>query len=122
MIQSGLGLLPRHAGSGHVLHVSDHLYVREILSYQINIFGLIGADVKHMNCIRVRRSWRSKMISKKFVFKNHGLVTSSIKYESYEISDGDPLSSQARLGWEFEYGRGDWAVRTVTETQMKCDR
>ena len=62
------------------------------------------------------------MISKKFVFKNHGLVTSSIKYESYEISDGDPLSSQARLGWEFEYGRGDWAVRTVTETQMKCDR
>jgi hypothetical protein len=49
-------------------------------------------------------------------------VTSSIKYESYEISDGDPLSSQACLGWEFKYGRGDWAVRTVTETQMKCDR
>jgi putative CocE/NonD family hydrolase len=55
------------------------------------------------------------------VFEAHGLVTSAVKYESYEITAGDPLSSQARFGWEFEYSRDDWAVRTVTETQLMCD-
>jgi putative CocE/NonD family hydrolase len=56
------------------------------------------------------------------VYDSHGLVTSAVKAESYEITASDPLSAQARLSWEFEYGRADWKVRTTTETQMRCDR
>ena len=56
------------------------------------------------------------------IYEKHDLVTSATKYESYEICTDDPLSSKAHLVWKFEYGRGKWAVRTITETQMTCDK
>jgi hypothetical protein len=56
------------------------------------------------------------------IYKKHNLATSAAKYESYEIHTDDPLSSKAHIIWKFEYGRGKWAVRTVTETKMTCDK
>ena len=50
------------------------------------------------------------------------MVTSAAKYESYEIHTDDQLSSKAHIIWKFEYGRDKWAVRTVTETKMTCDK
>lgn len=55
-------------------------------------------------------------------FNCHGLTTSAVKSERYSIATGDPLSSEAHIGWEFEYSRSDWKIRTSTETTMTCDR
>jgi hypothetical protein len=77
----------------------------------------------------VKRDWHKNKTSLTIeddlgetLYHKNNLLTSAIKYESYEISHNNPLSSKAKLTWNFEYGRDKWAVRTITETQMTSDK
>ena len=56
------------------------------------------------------------------IYDDHGLSTSATKSERYEIEDGDTLSAQAHISWNFKYQRGKWLAETKTETQMSCDQ
>ncbi|XAT59667.1 hypothetical protein GN278_01800 [Rhodobacteraceae bacterium Araon29] len=56
------------------------------------------------------------------IYDDHGLSSSATKSERYEIEDGDTLSAQAHISWNFKYQRGKWLAETKTETQMSCDQ
>ncbi|MBC7740381.1 MAG: CocE/NonD family hydrolase, partial [Candidatus Saccharibacteria bacterium] len=51
---------------------------------------------------------------------DHGLRTSEVMTERWEIG-ADPLSAKAVHVWEQGLARGDWAVRTLVETEMTGD-
>ena len=51
---------------------------------------------------------------------DHGLRTSEVMTERWEIG-ADPLSAKAVQVWEQRLARGDWAVRTLAETEMTGD-
>ncbi len=49
---------------------------------------------------------------------DHGLCTSEVLTELWEIAPQDPLSARAVHRWEQGLSRGDWRVRTVAEAEM----
>lgn len=48
----------------------------------------------------------------------HGLTHGETVQEIWEIAPDDPLSARATITWEQRLSRGNWRVRTLTETQM----
>ena len=52
----------------------------------------------------------------------HGLETGSWTEELWSIHPDDPLSARATIKWEQTSKRGDWSIRTRTESNMWSDR
>jgi uncharacterized protein len=50
----------------------------------------------------------------------HGLCFGEGREERWEIHPDDPLSARVRIIWEQRLWRGDWSVRTLSETEMTC--
>jgi len=54
-------------------------------------------------------------------FRGNDLVAYSQGYESYSVHPGDIGSATGRTSWTYELERGDWKVRTRTETKLTAD-
>jgi uncharacterized protein len=50
-----------------------------------------------------------------------GLVFGERGTDTYSIVEGEPLSASVRCEREIELSRGDWDVRAVTSTTLRCD-
>jgi putative CocE/NonD family hydrolase len=50
-----------------------------------------------------------------------GLVYAERGRDSFSVLEGDPLSAEARSGWELEISRGDWQTRLAVESSMHAD-
>ena len=48
------------------------------------------------------------------------LTISKVGRERYGIGD-DPASATGEVDWTIEFSRGDWRIRTITETRLSCD-
>lgn len=51
-----------------------------------------------------------------------GMIHGEIRDEVWSISPGDPLSMRGRTEWTTEMQRGDWRVRTLCTTEMRCTK
>ncbi|MBB96617.1 MAG: peptidase S15 [Rhodobacteraceae bacterium] len=51
----------------------------------------------------------------------HKLINGTIAREWWSIHPDDPLSARGRCHWTEEQGRGDWAIRTETYSEMWAD-
>ncbi|QQA44318.1 CocE/NonD family hydrolase [Pelagovum pacificum] len=52
----------------------------------------------------------------------HDLLHSADVRERYSTLPYDPLSAEAQVVWVHEMSRGDWSIKSVTDTTLTCDR
>ena len=50
-----------------------------------------------------------------------GLEYSERGRDSFSVVEGDPLSAEARSGWEISVGRGVWQTRVAVESSLRAD-
>lgn len=51
-----------------------------------------------------------------------GMIHGEVRDEVWSISPGDPLSMTGRTEWVTEMQRGEWSVRTLCTTEMRCTK
>lgn len=49
-----------------------------------------------------------------------GMIHGEVCDETWSITLGDPLSMRGHCRWRIDMRRGDWSVRTLSETWMEC--
>jgi putative CocE/NonD family hydrolase len=52
----------------------------------------------------------------------HDLFHSADVTERYSVLPDDPPSAEGQVVWVHKMSRGDWSVKTVTDTHLTCDR
>ncbi|WP_143526312.1 CocE/NonD family hydrolase [Roseivivax lentus] len=52
----------------------------------------------------------------------HDLFHSADVRERYSVLPDNPLSAEGQVVWMHEMSRGDWSVKSVTDTTLICDR
>ena len=57
-----------------------------------------------------------------FRILNNDLTVYNQGYETYTIPSGDPADAYGEITWEHALSRGDWKIRSKTETWMGADR
>ncbi|MGH8665458.1 MAG: hypothetical protein ACREUX_14445, partial [Burkholderiales bacterium] len=50
------------------------------------------------------------------------LIAEARSTERYCVVEDDPLSATAEVGWTWEFERGDWRIRTESQTQVLCTK
>ncbi len=58
----------------------------------------------------------------KLVLDRYAIAMGGLKRESYRLLSDDPTSATASFHWTQELERGDWQVRTETQSQLTCSR
>ena len=50
------------------------------------------------------------------------LVAEARSTERYSVVEDDPLSTTAEVEWTWEFERGDWQIRTQSQTHVSCTK
>jgi len=56
------------------------------------------------------------------LIRDSGLITYSQGYESFRVMPDDVTSAVGETRWTYALERGDWKMRSETETRLTCDR
>lgn len=59
--------------------------------------------------------------SGRFRIPGHDLTIGNRGWERYRVRGDDPCHVVGEVRWEHAIARGDWSVRSLTETELSCD-